>query len=137
MMVRVKCRTCGETGKTDFGDVPLTLEEAQAKLDAVQTAIKEQKPTEEVSKILDAPAPIVRVEPTIQKVSGIGSREAWSAQVTDMTELCKAVAEGKVGADAVCPNMPFLNGLARLHKDKLNIPGVKAVMETVVTTRVK
>lgn len=62
-------------------------------------------------------------------------REQWSCEVTDMQELCKAVAEGVVSQELVKPNMTELNALARGMKKHLNVPGLRAVMKLVPVTR--
>lgn len=71
-------------------------------------------------------APIV-ARPAAPKVEGISTRENWSAEVTDITALICAIAEGKAPTTVVTPNMSALNGLARSMKNELSIPGVRAV----------
>jgi hypothetical protein len=61
------------------------------------------------------------------KVDGRMFPKVWSAEVVDLRALCAAIAAGTVPLDAVVPNFTKLNGLARIAKDRLNIPGVKAV----------
>jgi hypothetical protein len=94
-------------------------------------------PEEVVSDILDTrvemPAPIAA--PTFTKAEGVSSRETWRAEVFDVVALCKAIAEGKVPANLIEPNMPALNGMARALKEALNIPGVKAIKDSVVQVR--
>lgn len=79
-----------------------------------------------------APVP-VSIERT--KIAGESTREVWRAEVTDIVELARAVAEGKVSAECLLPNMPVLNGQARALKATLNLPGVRAVSEQVLATR--
>jgi ribonucleotide monophosphatase NagD (HAD superfamily) len=91
---------------------------------------------ETVNLVLDtpkpAPAPLTPVTPTVE---GVHERTTWHAEVTDLRELCKAVAEGNVSIEAVNPNMTFLNDRARMYKAGLSIPGVKAICETGLSVR--
>ena len=52
------------------------------------------------------------------------SRVTYGARVDDLLELVKAVAAGTVPLEAVLPNQPFLNELARMQKDTMAVPGV-------------
>jgi hypothetical protein len=91
----------------------------------------------EVEKIIDTPAPVkvAEVAPTYEKAAGVSTRENWSAKVTDLKALCKAIGEGNAPIQAVQANMPFLNSIARSGKSTMDIPGVEAVKETNVITR--
>ncbi len=62
-------------------------------------------------------------------------RTNWHAEVTDLAALAKACAEGRAPLELIQPDMAFLNAQARTFKDKLAIPGVKAVAEEGVTAR--
>jgi hypothetical protein len=88
---------------------------------------------EAAQAILDAPvevAPVIMT--TAPKLAGVSYRETWSAQVTDMMALVKAVAAGQQPLSLLVVNIPGLNGMARALKGALNIPGVKAVCEKTV-----
>lgn len=88
-------------------------------------------------------APITFVSPTVDPThrrSQFVSKpiKRWSAEVlgeVGFMFLVKAVAVGKVPLSLLLPNQTALNKLAGTFKDKLNIPGVKAVCEH--TTSVK
>jgi len=77
-------------------------------------------------------------EPVIQrtvveapaKAAGTVLRDYYSAEVTDLKALVKAVAAGEVPLDAIMANMPYLNGKARLEKGSMKVPGVVAVVDT-------
>jgi len=68
-------------------------------------------------------------------VSGISSRENWSAQVTDKAALVKAAAENPAYLAYLEPDMKSLNALARAQKNALAIPGVKAVNQAGLSVR--
>lgn len=71
--------------------------------------------------------------PPVQQPSNTQGRRTWSAELTDILLLAKAVAEGRVETSALLPNMVYLNCQARTQKDRLKIPGVKAVPKDSVT----
>lgn len=66
------------------------------------------------------------------KLEGATVKEYWSAQVTDLKALCRAVAEGKCPVSYIEPNMTVLNGQARALKKEMSIPGVKPVSTSSV-----
>lgn len=70
------------------------------------------------------PAPVVAAP---ARTPGLATHETWSAEVTDIRELARGVADGCVPVDAVMPNMPMLNKSARALHTALNWPGVRAV----------
>lgn len=79
-------------------------------------------------------APVVNVAPQT-KVSGISSRDNWTAEVTDMLELVKAVAAGQQPLSLLSVDQTKLNGMAKALKQDLMIPGVKAVNKPVISAR--
>jgi len=84
-------------------------------------------------ELADAPAPVIAAPAT--RVSGISSRENWSAQVTDKAALVKAAAENPAYLAYLEPDMKSLNALARAQKNALAIPGVKAVNQAGLSVR--
>jgi hypothetical protein len=94
---------------------------------------------EEVNAIVDTPVTAVAppVAPTYQKASGIGTRENWKAKVTDLKKLCAAIAKGTVPITYVLPNESVLNARAKADKSTLNIPGVVAYNEPIVSGRMR
>jgi hypothetical protein len=78
-------------------------------------------------------APVVHME--TPKVSGLSSRENWSALVTDKMALIKAVAAGEAPAELIDINTATLNRLAKALKNGLNYPGVKAVSDRSYASR--
>lgn len=69
------------------------------------------------------------------RVDGVGFRQAWSAEVTDLLALVRAVAAGQQPITLLQPNMPVLNQMARALKGALNVPGVKPVPTDVAAVR--
>ncbi len=76
-----------------------------------------------------APAPVAA--PTFNRVKGLGHRENWCAEVTDLWSLVKAVAKNKALLPLLEANLPALNAQARSLKTALQIPGVRAVNKGV------
>lgn len=72
-------------------------------------------------------APAVYVPTTIPKGMGQFMKKTWSAEVTDLMALVKAVAAGQVPIQAIEANSVFLNQQARALKSALNYPGVLAI----------
>jgi hypothetical protein len=62
------------------------------------------------------------------KVAGIVPTKTYSAQVVNLMDLIKAVADGRVPAMAIQANTVFLGQQARSMKDTFNYPGVKLIV---------
>ena len=59
------------------------------------------------------------------------SGEVKLAEITDIKALARGVASGVLSEDLIMGDMSVLNSMAVTEKDKLNIPGVKAVSRIV------
>jgi hypothetical protein len=92
---------------------------------------------ETVEEILITPIPIPRpvIAATFRPAAGISNRVTYRAEVTDIRALCRAVADGKVSPLLVEANQSALNKLASAEKQTLNIPGVRVIRDTGITTR--
>ena len=91
----------------------------------------------EVEAIVSAPMAVVAapVVPSYQRAAGVSKRENWKAQVNDLWALVKAAAKDKGLLPYLLPNETALNARARAEKSTLNIPGVLAYNEPVVSAR--
>jgi hypothetical protein len=91
----------------------------------------------EIEAIAHAPMAVVapRVEPSYQRTAGISTRANWKAQVKDLWQLVKAAAKDKGLLAYLLPNEAALNARARAEKSTLNIPGVVAYNDSVVSAR--
>ena len=98
------------------------LEEQARKAAASGKAAKAEDLNERAAMVV---APIVQTERPV--VSGISSRENWSAVVDDFETLVRAVATGLAPRACLKPDDAFLNRQARALKSELNYPGVRAV----------
>jgi hypothetical protein len=108
-----------------------------ARLALAQEAEENGAEAETVDEILATPVvmPTAVAKPTFQHASGISTRQNWKAEVVDMKALCRAVASGQASAELVQPNMVALNRMAKAMRTTFNIPGCKAVTESVVGVR--
>lgn len=105
--------------------------EAKKQEKEIKKAEKKAEKTGE-AVVLPAAAPI---KTKVTSQAGISHTVRWSAEVTDIVALCKAVVAGKVIPEVISPNMTVLNKLAQVSKDKLNIAGVKAVSKVSTSVR--
>lgn len=78
-------------------------------------------------------APVVQIAPA--KVSGISTTTRWSAEVTDKVAYIKHVMEHPELLDTVEISMKPLNQMATALKDKLNLPGIRAVATESMSAR--
>ncbi len=78
-------------------------------------------------------APTVQMEPA--KVGGISTRTIWSATVTDKIAYLKHVIDHPELLDTIDISMKPLNQMASALKDKLNIPGIRAVSSESMSAR--
>ena len=111
-----------------------------ARLEAAIKAEKDGAPDIVTDAMIDIPFQSIYsppAHPTYNKVAGVTTRETWKAEVFDVVILCKAIGDGTIKmTDVVVPNMTVLNSLARSMKDKMSIPGVRAVKEISTAVRV-
>lgn len=93
--------------------------------------------TDQANKILEEKpyVPPVVLPRATPKVAGISVRETWSAQITSLPDLVRAVAAGRAPIQCLKADETFLNQQARSMKQALNWPGVKAVSDSNVAAR--
>lgn len=105
----------------------------RAEEEALQAALEAEAAgeKEEAAAIINEPVyvPSVKVASSIPKSKESHIRETWSAEVTDLSALIRAVASGKVGLQAIEANMSFLNTQARHYRETMAtaFPGTRAV----------
>lgn len=106
--------------------------QAEAKRLAEEEALKTAEELEKGGMKVEAEEVIGNIEVpqvTVQTSvpSGLGQmlKNNYSAQVTDIMALAKAVIEGKVPVMAIQGNDVFLNGQARMLKETMKWPGVR------------
>lgn len=82
-----------------------------------------------------APPAVVKVAPALASVAGVSTRTTWRAEVTDLLALVKYVAEHPEWLSLLKADETALNGIARSQKNRMQIPGVKAVEESGFSVR--
>ncbi len=107
---------------------------------------------QEVYEVLETPAPApvsipldipvlpvapVRQAPAIVTPKGMARRVTFKAEITNLTLLCRAIGEGKVPASYVDANMTKLNQRVRADEGKIDIPGVRAVEDSSISSRAR
>lgn len=109
----------------------------RAKLEAKAAAVEARGKPVLAEALREQAAAVVApiLAPTTPKVSGISTRTAYKAVVTDKLALVKAVAAGTVPLNALDANMAFLNNQARAMKETLVYPGVAVEQETGIASR--
>jgi hypothetical protein len=79
---------------------------------------------EEAAQLAAQPvvAATVHVDANVPTVAGIAAGEKWVCRedAVDIKKLCEAVAKGWCDTIAVVPNWKYLNGRAKLDKEKFN-----------------
>jgi DNA repair exonuclease SbcCD ATPase subunit len=112
-------------------------EKKQRELEDRAQKAEESGKTEKADELREKAAMTVAptLAPNVQKVEGLSVRETWSAEVTDMTALVKAVAEGKAPMNFLTVNTTVLNAQARATKDSLSFPGVKFIATKGLASR--
>lgn len=116
----------------------ITQKRAQEDAQIAEAAVYEQLGDKETAQqVLDGNGVVqVTVEKGTPKVDGVSIREVWSAEVTDLMALVRAVADAKAPLAYLQANKAALNTVARAQKTELNtIPGVRAVCNKTVVGR--
>ena len=106
--------------------------EEEAKL-AEAAAYEAAGDKETAEEIINEPIKATTVVlPKANLNTGINMRETWTAEVVNLEELFRAIANKQVSINAGEANMTYLNGMARTQKSGMNIPGVKAVSKKTI-----
>jgi hypothetical protein len=90
---------------------------------------------EEAEKKVEKAAAPAKVAVTRGQESSVSVTKTWKAEVVDILELAKAVAEGRVPTHLIQPNMRALQDLARELKDPGTVNGVRIYLDVGTTVR--
>lgn len=77
-------------------------------------------------------APAAYVPPAFAPVKGLATPERWTAEVTDLRQLCAEIAAGRQPVTLVEVRQAAIDALARTWKAEMKIPGLRAKRETGV-----
>ncbi len=104
----------------------ILAEAVQAEAMGIAVGVEEPLPVEAFLEPAPYTPPVIAA-PTFEKAKGLHLTRPWSAEVTDIRLLARAVADGTVSPDTIMGNQVVLNGLARSLKQTMNLPGVRSV----------
>ena len=90
---------------------------------------------EEAEKKVEKAAAPARVAPTRGRESSVSIARPWKAEVVDILELVKAVAEGRLPTHLIQPNMTALQDLARELKDPGTANGIRIFQDVGISVR--
>jgi type I site-specific restriction endonuclease len=90
---------------------------------------------EEAEKKVEVAAKPARVATTRGQESSVIVTKTWKAEVVDLLELAKAVAEGRLPTHMIEPNMRALQDLARELKDPGTVNGVRIYQDISTSVR--
>ena len=119
-------------------------EEAQAAAEAgdeqaAAEAMAAAQAAQEQAAMAAITAQVVTVAPTVEapaKVAGISGRVTFSAEVTDLLALVKAVAAGQAPIECIQADAKFLGAQARAFKKAGQLyPGVNIIAERGIAAR--
>lgn len=109
------------------------LEEQAKRHEANGNIAKAEERREMAEQVFIAPRPVVA---SVIKAEGQSLKEVWSAEVTDLAALVKAVAEGRAPITLVMADQVALNKQAKATKNAFPIPGVKFFSTKSMSVRV-
>ena len=110
------------------------LDAIAAEEEAKRNGATKEEAAQEAEAVMAEPVyvpPVVLPKATPKLAGGPVYREMWSAEVTDIKALCRAVAAGTISTEMVIGNMPALNKMAIAMKATMNIPGVRSISKRV------
>lgn len=106
---------------------------------AAAKAMQEAQEAQQQAEVAAMTASVMTVSPAVEapaKVAGISGRVTYSAEVTDLVELVKAVAAGQAPIECLQAETKFLGAQARAFKKAGQLyPGVVAKEERGIAAR--
>lgn len=111
-------------------------QEEQARLEEA-VALEAAGEGEAALAVLEEPAlpppPPVAAQPP--RASGVSARDSYSAEVTDLLALVRAVAEGKAPVTYLLANTSTLNQWAKATRGTVKLPGVVVRVQKIMSAR--
>jgi type I site-specific restriction endonuclease len=111
------------------------LAEALRKKAGQEAAVVADVVEEEAEKKVVQAAKPAKVATTRGRESSVIITKTWKAEVVDLLELAKAVADGKLPTHVIEPNMTALNDIAREKKDAGTINGIRFFEDVSTSVR--
>lgn len=105
-----------------------TAKRAQEELLLRAVELEEAGEAEQAEILLEEPIVVTPViHRSAPKLAGKVSGTTYSAKVTDLRALVRAVADGRAPMEALGANESFLNQMARSYKEGFSMPGCELV----------
>ncbi len=111
------------------------LAESLRKKAGQEAAVVADVVVEEAQKKVEKAAAPAKVATTRGRESSVIISKTWKAEVVDLLELAKGVADGKLPTHVLEPNMTALNDIARTKKDAGTIHGVRFFEDVSTSVR--
>ena len=111
------------------------LAEALRKKAGQEAAVVADVVIEEAEKKVEKAAKPAKVATTRGRESSVIISKTWKAEVVDLLEVAKAVADGKLPTHVIEPNMTALNDIAREKKDPGTIHGIRFFEDVSTSVR--
>ena len=111
------------------------LAEALRKKAGQEAAVVADVVIEEAEKKVEKAAKPAKVATTRGRESSVIISKTWKAEVIDLLEVAKAVADGKLPTHVIEPNMTALNDIAREKKDPGTIHGIRFFEDVSTSVR--
>jgi hypothetical protein len=115
------------------------LEEAAA-LEREAAATGDLAMHEQAEALIEAPIPVMPVQPetpAAPKVDGISYRDVYRAELTDIKALLRAAVKNPQWLALVKVDQSAIDSLARALRERLDIPGVRLVVDKIPVTRTR
>jgi hypothetical protein len=114
--------------------------ERQAREDRLNEAValESMGEAEQAEAVLDEPIytpPVVTQVASAPRIQGKVAKVSYSAKVTNLMDLVRAVAAGKAPIQSLVANESFINAQARAFKDGFSLPGCELQREESVHYR--
>ena len=111
------------------------LADALRKKAGQEAAVVADVVVEEAQKKVEKAAAPAKVAVTRGRESSVIITKTWRAEVVDILDLVKAVADGKLPTHVLEPNMTALNDMARELKDEGTVNGVRIFQDVSTSVR--
>jgi hypothetical protein len=111
------------------------LADALRKKAGQEAAVVADVVIEEAEKKVEKAAKPAKVATTRGRESSVIISKTWKAEVVDLLELVKAVADGKLPTRVLDPNMTALNDIAREKRDPGTINGIRFFEDVSTSVR--
>lgn len=134
-----KARRLAEAESRRLAEIARKTEEERQLQDAIMAEAAGSPELADEILAEPTPQPVVAVAPAVAQVEGVGSRQAWHGEIEDPGAFIRWLAahpeETAMTARAAEACGPEVNSRARSQREAMQIPGWRAVAETIRSVR--